>query len=40
MINMKPLTMFSHLIVAKLHSIICDQDFREPKAIYDILPKK
>jgi len=31
MINMKHLTMLSHIMVVNIYSIICNQDFREPK---------
>ena len=32
--------MISYLMIVKLRSIINDQNYREPKAIYDMLPQK
>lgn len=32
--------MFSYLMIVKSRSIINDQNYREPKTIYDMLPKK
>lgn len=32
--------MFSYLMIVKSRSIINDQNYREPKAIYDMLPNK
>jgi len=40
MINMKPLIILSHLIVVKMRLIICNQEFKNSKMTYDILPKE
>jgi hypothetical protein len=37
---MESLTLFSHLVIAKLHLIINCEDFRKPKLIYDILSQE